>query len=467
MRQIHAAKESQTRCPSEGIVVRICSSLVRQVSVAILVAIHMTTAGCSNGDSHASHPGPPAKIIELNKEQSIATLQLEAKAVERLDIGTAETEEVQVARRRSFGGELRIPPGQTATVVAPIAGTVMVPKGAKIVVAGSTVTKDQVIFDFRPLSADPSVLTPADRISMANAQAILATSQIEASREVESARLRMDAAKIAYDRAKQLLEDEAGSQRTVDETKAQFDLTKQAHTTATERDEYLSGITLDVGTDDLTIRKITAGVGGVVQSLAVAPGETVAAGDPLFDVANLDRLWVRVPVYVGYRNEVDIEQEAVIRELGKSPQKAYAGNSETTDDDVDIAELGRSTLIAAPHIADPNASSVDFYYEIENEGHRLYPGQRVTATLTMQAKEKSLVVPWKAVLFDIHGFAWVYVETAEHTYERRRIEIKYIDNERAILAAGPKPGSNVVTNGAAELFGREFYYIIKPGSSAH
>lgn len=431
MRQIHAATSTF-------------------LTLAILI-----TAGCGDGDSHASHTEPPAKIIELNKESQIATLQLTEDAHKRLAIKTVEAKEVELARRRSVGGELLVPPGQTVTVVAPIAGTVTAPKDAQPVLAGSTVEKNQVVFDFKPLSAERNVLTPADNIAMASAKALLATSQIEAAREVESARLRMVAAKIAYNRAEQLLRDEAGSQRTVDETKAQYEISQQAHGTAEERNEFLSGITLDVDAGDYTNREITASVGGVVQNLAVAPGETVAAGDPLFDVANLNRLWVRVPLYVGYRHEVDTELEAEVTELGQTSKSTPL----------------RAKPIVAPRIADPNASSVDLYYEIDNADGWLYPGQRVMTSISMQSKEKSLIVPWKAVLFDIHGFAWVYVETGEYRFERRRIDIKYIGahdgEDRAVLAAGPETGSRVVTDGAAELFGREFYYIIKPGTSAH
>jgi len=430
---------------------------MRQIHVAIettsliLIAISFATAGCGYGDSHTNHAEPPATIIELNKEQHIATLELTPDAVKRLAIETVETKLVELARRRFVGGELLVPPGQTVTVVAPIPGTITVPPGATPILAGSTVAKGEVVLEFKPLSAEQHVLTPADRINMANAKAILATSQIEAAREIESARLRMEAAKIAYNRAKQLLEDEAGSQRTVDQTKAQFDLTREALETAKERDKFLSGITLDVPSGESTSRQITANVGGVVQNLAVAMGETVAAGDPLFDVANLERLWVRVPLYVGYRHEVDTEIDAFITVLGNSQNSAAIA----------------ARPIVAPRIADPNASSVDLYYEIENKDGQLYPGQRVMTTLSMQAKEKSLVVPWKAVLFDVHGAAWVYEETGLNTYERRRIEVKFVDDDRAVLAAGPKPGAKVVTDGAAELFGREFYYIIKPRASAH
>ena len=38
---------------------------------------------------------------------------------------------------------------------------------------------------------------------------------------------------------------------------------------------------------------------GVLRKVLAAPGEAVTAGTPLYELADLSRLWIRVPVYVG------------------------------------------------------------------------------------------------------------------------------------------------------------------------
>ena len=53
-------------------------------------------------------------------------------------------------------------------------------------------------------------------------------------------------------------------------------------------------------------------------------------------------------------------------------------------------------------------------------------------------------------------FAWVYVSLGGHKYSRRRIRLERISGPLALLASGPEPGTPVVTDGAAELFGTEF-----------
>ena len=75
---------------------------------------------------------------------------------------------------------------------------------------------------------------------------------------------------------------------------------------------------------------------------------------------------------------------------------------------------------------------------------------------TAASKVESLVVPFNAVLHDIHGGQWVYEAIAPHTYTRRRVQVTRLVGDVAALASGPAVGAKIVTDGAAELFGTEF-----------
>jgi len=86
----------------------------------------------------------------------------------------------------------------------------------------------------------------------------------------------------------------------------------------------------------------------------------------------------------------------------------------------------------------------------------LKPGQRVSVSVPVRGEEESLVVPWAAILHDIQGNTWVYESLAPQTFARRRVQVVRIVGSDAVLASGPKPGTKVVTDGAAELFGTEF-----------
>jgi hypothetical protein len=102
------------------------------------------------------------------------------------------------------------------------------------------------------------------------------------------------------------------------------------------------------------------------------------------------------------------------------------------------------------------ANTVDWYYALPTET-KLRAGERVAVEIPLlDSKAELLVVPFNAVLHDIHGGQWVYEQTAEHAYSRRRVQVARLSGGDAVLASGPKVGSKVVTDGAAELFGTEF-----------
>ena len=112
--------------------------------------------------------------------------------------------------------------------------------------------------------------------------------------------------------------------------------------------------------------------------------------------------------------------------------------------------------VQGPSTADILTNTVDWYYEFEtNTGFRA--GERVAVEIpTVNNKIERLVVPTSSVLHDIHGGQWIYENIREHDYARRRVRVLRFANQLAVLAAGPKVGAKIVTDGAAELFGTEF-----------
>ncbi|MEO7330616.1 MAG: efflux RND transporter periplasmic adaptor subunit, partial [Minicystis sp.] len=185
---------------------------------------------------------------------------------------------------------------------------------------------------------------------------------------------------------------------------------------------------------------IESPMSGLLQRVHALPGQVVHAGAPLVEIARYDPIWIRVPVYVGDLFSTDLDRPALI-----------AGLTGLRDEAPRTARP-----VMAPPSANPGTATVDLFYELSNAGGELRPGHSVSATLPSLREEESLVVPWAAVLHDIHGGSWVYENSAAHVYVRRRVQVRHVVGAQAVLASGPKPGTLVVTDGAAELFGTEF-----------
>jgi cobalt-zinc-cadmium efflux system membrane fusion protein len=222
--------------------------------------------------------------------------------------------------------------------------------------------------------------------------------------------------------------------RSVEEARAQLQINEAALTAARDRLNAVRQAPLGQQGEIA----ITAPLDGIVQSISAAPGQTVAASAPLLQIAQVSTLWVRVPVFAGDVDQIDAAQPVSVMRLGGT----------------DAPRLAKR--VTAPLKADPSAASVDRYYELPATGLALRPGERVMVEVPLKGTERGLVVPEAAVLYDIHGDAWVYEDLGGNAYARRRVQIARHVGDRAVIARGITEGAKVVTAGAAELFGTEF-----------
>jgi hypothetical protein len=138
--------------------------------------------------------------------------------------------------------------------------------------------------------------------------------------------------------------------------------------------------------------------------------------------------------------DIDDEDSAEILALGD-------------DDDDDEPLRAKRVVLASKDETDANT----IYFKLPSSArHILTPGQRVGVRLAAPGSSvPRKVIPYSAVLYDAKGDAWVYTNPGPLQFVRQRVAIDVIDQGVAILEDGPAVGTNVVTVGAAELFGAE------------
>ena len=403
----------------------------RRLTFFILVMGLLLSLGCPFGNKGGSGKTPTAVVSNSVKETALATVTLSEDAVQRLGIKVAPVVEKTVQRTRVFGGEIMVPPGQSVMVAAPWSGTLSVGNSAKSLSPGMAVQQGETIFMIQPVvSAEQGIQ--------------LAQLQIEARQRVEAAQIEWDATNLELNRAKQLLQDRAGSQQAVDVAEAKVKLAQQALESAKTTLKLLENEKGNLASVSLTPEPIVAPVSGILNHFTSVAGQTVVQGSVLFDIINTDLFWIRVPIYVGQLREVDLEGNAAVHEYGQ------------TDRDGSVV----AKPVTAPPSANPNAATVDLYYAIQTPVSWIRPGHKVAVQLPVSGEETRPTVPWSSVVFDIYGGSWVYYQSEPRTYARQRVEVEYIREtdagSEAVLRRGPPPGTQVVVTGAAEIFGTEF-----------
>jgi hypothetical protein len=71
--------------------------------------------------------------------------------------------------------------------------------------------------------------------------------------------------------------------------------------------------------------------------------------------------------------------------------------------------------------------------------------------ISQSPKELKKVVPYSEVIYDKHGYTWVYTNPEVRVFVRHKITIDVIKGEKAFLSEGPPIGTEVVRVGAAEF----------------
>ena len=377
--------------------------LGRSAIACTCLCLGVSGTSLAAGGGGGAPKGPsPVTVDNERSEQDLTFVRLVPRAVERLGIRTVGVERRPVAEVLSSVGFVMTPPGRTLQIVSPGEGTVLGIGRDELPHPGTRVAKGEALLQLLMVSqaeaaaAREIVEVAAARLAVAEAE--LKLRGAAAQEEVDSARSSLAAAR----RRQGLLISGAG------------------------------------GTPDrLAPVTVRAPFSGVIQSLTASTGQSVSAGVPLLSLVQTDPIWVRTPLFSGDLSRLDPRADARVRRL--------AGR-----------EWHVASAITGPPTADAAISSVDLYFELPNPAADLRPGERVEVSLTLASDGPAIVLPYSAVLYDIHGGSWVYEQIDSGVYVRRRLKIDFIVDGEAVARGGPADGVQIVIEGAAELFGAEF-----------
>ena len=373
-------------------------------------------AACGGNDAAPAKSPAPAAIANPVTEGSLTSITLTVEAVKRLGIETAIAAVETVSRTRSVGGEIISPPGGAIVVTAPAAGTLQA-AGSGAPRPGARVTRGQAMFSL-------FAIQPPDR-----------NLDVESARDAAAADAELTLTNQRVQRLEKLLADGATSARALEEARAQQKVAEANAGAARSRAREIERSPNGTG-GALIVR---SPIDGVLQTVAAASGQTVAASAPLFEVVQTEGLWVRVSLFVGERNDVDPDKPAGVVGLGTANGPAV-----------------NALPVAGPPSANPATATSDVYYALQSTATVVRPGERVSVRLPLAGAQQALVVPTAAVVYDLNGGAWVYEATTATTFVRRRIEIRSQTGSKTVVTRGIDAGTKVVTAGAAELFGTEF-----------
>jgi membrane fusion protein, multidrug efflux system len=304
---------------------------------------------------------------------------------------------------------------------------------------GSNVNKGDLLFQIDPRPYQDALrqaeaAVTRDEAQVAQAQASLARDNAQAQYAASDARLQSD-----------LRQGGLTSRSQFDQSQANADATRAAaHATQASIDSARAAVAADQAAVEsaklsLSYCQILAPISGRTGNLLVHAGNLVKANDvPMVVILRV------APIFVDF--SVPEQHLPAIRRL--SGHGKLTVRVESRDDP------GRSasgSLSVIDNTVDSTTGTIHLKGAFENRDSMLWPGQFVTAVLTLDTIQHATVVPAVAVQEGQQG-QYVYRVKADNSVEIRPVQVTRALGNRMIVEKGVAPGDTVVVDGLLMLF---------------
>jgi HlyD family secretion protein len=182
----------------------------------------------------------------------------------------------------------------------------------------------------------------------------------------------------------------------------------------------------------LSYSEIRSPIDGIVAERSLYPGETAAAGTPLFVVMNVSQVIAKAHIPA---------PDAALLKVGSSAEIKIAGSDEKIP--------ARITLVSPA--TDPNSTTVEIWATADNRSHHLRPGTTVQLSIVAQKVNDGLVVPASAILSQPDGSKAVMVVGSDNRAHLHAVQVGIQSTDGDQITTGVSAGQQVIVTGAFGL----------------
>lgn len=178
---------------------------------------------------------------------------------------------------------------------------------------------------------------------------------------------------------------------------------------------------------------IKAPISGVVDAVKTTPGSNVKAGDPLFQIVDLDSVYV----------------SAIVPESEFPRMKSLSGAElEIPDSEINgnVQPLRLTDLVTIGRVVDAPSRTFPVHYRVDNTSRLVAINQTVYVRLLFASSELSPAIPDSALVDDA-GRPIVFVQVSGESFVRRPVKLGQRANGLVQVLEGVNPGERIVTKG--------------------
>ena len=248
------------------------------------------------------------------------------------------------------------------------------------------------------------------------------------------AKSNFDYYKAVYERQKTLIEQNIGSQKVLQEAKADYEKAS-AEFNAEDKRIHAVGLShedvLEIGTLEhiAGILPIKSPIDGVVTERNVVIGQLVEANTTAFKIMNISNLWADGQVY-----------EKDISKLSGKPNTEFVTSAFPN-------EKYKGKIILIGSTIDEHSRTVKVRAAINNTGNRLKPQMFGEMFIPVTRNVKGIVVPNDAIIKE-GGKSFVFTVLNDTTFSKKIVELGNSLGDMTEIISGLSKGVKVVVKGA-------------------
>lgn len=335
--------------------------------------------------------------------------------------------------------ELRVVGTVEASAIVQIKSQIAGELTAVTFTEGQNVTQGELLFriDSRPYEEalqQAQAAVERDKAQIAQAEATLARDNAQAKYAQTDANLQSELSKGGLTSRSQL--DQSKTNADVAQASAKAtQATIESARAALRSDE----VAIDAAKLNLSYCEIHAPLSGRTGNLLVHAGNLVKVNDvPLVVIHQVS------PIFVDF--SVPEQHLGAIRRLNANHKLTVRVSSQD-----DPGRTANGVLSVIDNTVDSATGTIHLKATFTNADGMLWPGQFVTAVLTLDTIQNADVVPAVAVQTGQQG-SFVYAVKSDNTVEIRPVTVGLAFGDKVVVEKGVGPGDAVVTDGFLALF---------------
>jgi cobalt-zinc-cadmium efflux system membrane fusion protein len=247
------------------------------------------------------------------------------------------------------------------------------------------------------------------------------------------AKSNLDYYKAVYERQKTLIEQNIGSQKVLQEAKADYEKAtaefyaedKRIHSVGLNHEDVLENGTLEHVAGILPIK---SPINGIVTERNVVIGQLVEANTTAFRIMNISNLWSEGQIY-----------EKDLSKLSGKPKIEFTTSAYPN-------ERFKGEIILVGQTIDEHSRTIKVRATINNTGNRLKPQMFGEMLIPIGGNIKGIVVPGDVIIKE-NSKSYVFVAENDSTFRKQPVEIGSELDGKVEIKTGLKAGDRIASKG--------------------